>query len=51
MLIDAEATYVQPAMDTLTIALQQKYNREEAMVFNTYQLYLKVCWTRNPRSL
>ena len=42
MLIDAEHTYLQPAIDALTIALQQKYNRDGPVIMNTYQCYLKV---------
>lgn len=41
MLIDAEQSYMQPAIDAVTIALQQIYNREEAVIMNTYQCYLK----------
>lgn len=43
MLVDAEQTYLQPAIDAVTIALQQKFNCEGAVVMNTYQCYLKVC--------
>ena len=42
MLVDAEHSYFQPAIDALTIALQQKFNREEAVIMNTYQCYLTV---------
>ena len=42
MLIDAEYSYMQPAIDALTIALQQKFNKQEAVIMNTYQCYLKV---------
>lgn len=42
MLVDAEQTYMQPAIDAVTLALQMTYNREAAVVMNTYQCYLKV---------
>lgn len=41
MLIDAEQSYLQPAIDALTIAMQQMYNRDAAVIMNTYQCYLK----------
>lgn len=42
MLVDAEQTYMQPAIDAVTLALQMTYNKEGAVVMNTYQCYLKV---------
>ena len=41
LLIDAEHSYMQPAIDAVVIHLQQKYNRQTPVVFNTYQCYLK----------
>lgn len=40
MLVDAEHTYFQPAIDALTIRLQQRCNRQEPVVLNTYQVIL-----------
>lgn len=42
MMVDAEQTYLQVAIDALTIALQQRYNQESSVIMNTYQCYLKV---------
>ncbi|HEY0679278.1 MAG TPA: proline dehydrogenase family protein [Chitinophagaceae bacterium] len=37
--IDAEDSWVQDPVDVLTILMMEQYNREKALVFNTYQLY------------
>ncbi len=44
LLIDAEHTYIQPAIDQICRELQAKYNNLERpfpIVYNTYQCYLK----------
>lgn len=38
VMIDAEQTYMQPAIDHFARLMQQKYNHSSAIVFNTYQV-------------
>ena len=37
--IDAEDSWIQDAIDRLAVEMMEKYNREQAIVFNTLQLY------------
>lgn len=37
--IDAEESWLQVAIDNLAIEMMSKYNKEEVIVYNTYQLY------------
>ena len=37
LMVDAEHSYMQPAIDALAIRAQQRCNRAEAVVINTYQ--------------
>jgi proline dehydrogenase len=37
--VDAEESWIQTVIDDLTYQMMQKFNRERAIVYNTYQLY------------
>jgi len=37
--IDAEESWVQLAIDDLVVLMMQKYNKEQCIVYNTYQMY------------
>jgi proline dehydrogenase len=39
VLIDAEETWIQDPIDALAYEMMAKYNKERAIVFNTYQMY------------
>ncbi|XP_054913890.1 hydroxyproline dehydrogenase isoform X2 [Poeciliopsis prolifica] len=41
VLVDAEYTYMNPALTLLTMALMKKFNKDGAWIWNTYQCYLK----------
>lgn len=41
VMIDAEETWIQGAIDPIALEMMRRYNQEEAIVFNTYQLYRK----------
>eukprot|EP01112_Ceratiomyxa_fruticulosa_P011042 TRINITY_DN2966_c0_g1_i5.p1 TRINITY_DN2966_c0_g1~~TRINITY_DN2966_c0_g1_i5.p1 ORF type:complete len:560 (+),score=101.65 TRINITY_DN2966_c0_g1_i5:887-2566(+) len=41
ILIDAEQTWYQPAIDNITLTLCKKYNVQRPIVYNTYQMYRK----------
>jgi proline dehydrogenase len=46
VMIDAEQSYYQTAIDAIVRDLQSKYNREYPVVYNTYQAYLKFSYKR-----
>ncbi len=37
--IDAEETWIQPAIDEMANAMMERFNKEQAIVYNTVQLY------------
>ncbi len=39
LLIDAEESWMQKAADDLVLEMMRKYNKEKAVVFNTFQMY------------
>uniref|UniRef100_A0A8C5E8T9 Proline dehydrogenase n=1 Tax=Gouania willdenowi TaxID=441366 RepID=A0A8C5E8T9_GOUWI len=40
VLVDAEYTYMNPALSLVTMAMMKKFNRDGAWIWNTYQCYL-----------
>jgi proline dehydrogenase len=39
VMIDAEETWIQDTIDLLALTMMRKFNKEKAIVYNTYQLY------------
>ena len=39
VMIDAEESWIQGAIDSIALEMMRRYNQEQAIVFNTYQLY------------
>lgn len=50
-MIDAEQTYMQPAINLIAMQLMRQYNRREPIIFNTYQCYLKGTYDQVRRDL
>ena len=44
--MDAEQTYLQTSINLLTLKLEEMFNKETAIVYNTYQCYLKITPSR-----
>ena len=42
LMVDAEYTYINPALTALTLAFALRCNKDKAIVWNTTQCYLKV---------
>ncbi|GAB4332467.1 MAG: proline dehydrogenase family protein [Flammeovirgaceae bacterium] len=40
ILIDAEETWIQDVIDELAYEMMEKYNKEQPIVYNTYQMYV-----------
>jgi proline dehydrogenase len=51
VLIDAEQSYYQKAIDWLALSLSKRFNKEFPIVYNTYQLYLKDGLTKLQRDM
>ena len=42
ILIDSEESWIQPGVDLLVEKYMIKYNKKDALIFNTVQMYLKI---------
>lgn len=39
LMLDAEESWIQPIMDSIIMDMMRKYNKEKAVIFNTFQMY------------
>lgn len=46
LFIDAEESWIQPAIDHLVMNLSKRFNTKKAVIYNTYQMYLKSSFGR-----
>lgn len=51
VLIDAEETWIQDPVDTLCNSMMERYNKERAIVYNTFQLYTTTAFPYLKKSL
>nr|XP_014352499.1 PREDICTED: probable proline dehydrogenase 2 [Latimeria chalumnae] len=51
VLVDAEYTYLNPALTLVTMAMMMKFNQSESWIWNTYQCYLKEAYNQATRDV
>lgn len=51
VLVDAEYTYMNPALTLVTMAMMKKFNKDDAWIWNTYQCYLKADILNSPHRI
>ena len=48
-MVDAEHSWIQPVLDDMVMKLMARYNKEKAIVQNTYQMYRHDAFDRMKR--